>query len=87
MARLRTKDVELPDELGATLELIIGPVDLTRAELELAWEVYGPFEQHRSAPSWGWWAFESGAGKEPDDPAERERLLAVWWRQRRQHNG
>jgi hypothetical protein len=51
MARLRTRDVEPPDELDATLELLIGPTHLTRAELELAWKLYGPLEECRSDPS------------------------------------
>jgi len=74
-----------PDELDATIELIIGPCVLTRAQLELAWELYGPLEECRSYPSWGWWAFESGVGGEPDDPAGRERLIARWkqWKRER----
>jgi hypothetical protein len=63
MARRRTDAAAPPDRLDAILELMLGPVYLTEAELRGAWQRWEPeVEEWRSEPSWGWWAFESGAG-------------------------
>jgi hypothetical protein len=66
MTRLRRDlEIEVPDRLDATIELIIGPCVLSEKQLEVAWEAYGDEItgwQHRADASrpWGYWRFVLG---------------------------
>jgi hypothetical protein len=69
MTRLRRDlEIEVPDRLDATIELIIGPCVLSEKQLEVAWEAYGDEItgwQHSADPSrpWGYWRFVLGEEK------------------------
>jgi hypothetical protein len=70
-----------PNDVGVTMDLILGPSGSTFAEdeLELAWEAYGEelmgdFATGRSLPGmrpWAYWKFELGEDPPDDDPVVR----------------
>lgn len=83
MARIRRDyEIEVPDELDATMELIIGPCVLSEKQLEVAWQAYGDGImgwQRPADPSrpWGYWRFVLGEEQPRPRAAETIRLAEL----------
>jgi hypothetical protein len=82
MTRIRRDfEIEVPDELDATLELLIGPCVLSEKQLEVAWEAYGEeiMEWRHAGGSrpWGYWRFVLGEEMPRSKDAERLRLIEL----------
>jgi hypothetical protein len=80
MTRLRTDALPPPRDADCIIGMICGPATLSKKQLAAAWRVYGP-ELMRNwdhplpgVRPWAWWRFSAGV-EEPDDPAERIRII------------
>jgi hypothetical protein len=68
-----------PNDIGVTLDLIMGPTEFTEEQLELAWEAYGEdlrvFNPSRPGTRpWAYWKFEVGEDLPDNEPVRLAEL-------------